>query len=390
MLPIYKPGKMIPKKGRGSILWDQQDKAYIDFTGGIAVNALGHCHPAILAAMKEQMEKLIHASNRFTNEPALYLAQKLCELTFAESVFFASSGAEANEAALKLARKYAFDNFSAEKNEIIAFDNAFHGRTLFTVSVGGKPKYWEGFAPLPTGISHLPFNDITALAQHISAKTCAVILEPVQGEGGVRHFSTDFIKQAKILCEQHKALLIFDEIQIGMGRTGHLFYHQKIDVRPDILTSAKALGSGFPMAAMLTTEKIAKHMSLGTHGSTYGGNPLGCAVALKTLELINDKKLLLQVEQKSQLIRNQLEKINQNNQYFSAIRAYGLLIGCVLQESLKKKIDSIINQCEQQGLLLITAGNNDVIRFAPALNIETREIDSGLSIFKQVLASINN
>ena len=390
MLPIYKPGKMIPKKGRGSILWDQQDKAYIDFTGGIAVNALGHCHPAILAAMKEQMEKLIHASNRFTNEPALYLAQKLCELTFAESVFFASSGAEANEAALKLARKYAFDNFSAEKNEIIAFDNAFHGRTLFTVSVGGKPKYWEGFAPLPTGISHLPFNDITALAQHISAKTCAVILEPVQGEGGVRHFSTDFIKQAKILCEQHKALLIFDEIQIGMGRTGHLFYHQKIDVRPDILTSAKALGSGFPMAAMLTTEKIAKHMSLGTHGSTYGGNPLGCAVALKTLELVNDKKLLLQVEQKSQLIRNQLEKINQNNQYFSAIRAYGLLIGCVLQESLKKKIDSIINQCEQQGLLLITAGNNDVIRFAPALNIEAREIDSGLSIFKQVLASINN
>ena len=390
MLPIYKPGKMIPKKGRGSILWDQQDKAYIDFTGGIAVNALGHCHPAILAAMKEQMEKLIHASNRFTNEPALYLAQKLCELTFAESVFFASSGAEANEAALKLARKYAFDNVSAEKNEIIAFDNAFHGRTLFTVSVGGKPKYWEGFAPLPTGISHLPFNDITALAQHISAKTCAVILEPVQGEGGVRHFSTDFIKQAKILCEQHKALLIFDEIQIGMGRTGHLFYHQKIDVRPDILTSAKALGSGFPMAAMLTTEKIAKHMSLGTHGSTYGGNPLGCAVALKTLELVNDKKLLLQVEQKSQLIRNQLEKINQNNQYFSAIRAYGLLIGCVLQESLKKKIDSIINQCEQQGLLLITAGNNDVIRFAPALNIEAREIDSGLSIFKQVLASINN
>ena len=389
MLPNYNPGKIIPKKGRGSIIWDQQGKAYIDFTGGIAVNALGHSHPAITSTLREQAEKLIHVSNRFTNEPALQLAQELCKLTFAERVFFANSGAEANEAALKLARKYAFEHFSHDKNEIIAFDNAFHGRTLFTVSTGGKPKYWEGFGPLPQGITHLPFNNIKALSKHISDKTCAVILEPVQGEGGVRHFSIDFIQQAKALCQQHNALLIFDEIQIGMGRGGHLFYYYKIGVTPDILTSAKALGSGFPVSAMLTKADIAKYLGAGTHGTTYGGNPLACAVALKTLTLINNKKLLIQVEQKSQLMVKELSKINLNKQYFSDIRAYGLLIGCELQSKLKNKIDTVVNRCEQQGLLIITAGNNDIIRFAPALNIEENEIYSGLTILKNVLRSIN-
>ena len=388
MLPNYNPGKMIPRRGRGSILWDQQGKAYIDFTGGIAVNALGHCHPSIVAAIRDQAEKLIHVSNRFTNEPALQLAEKLCDLTFAEKVFFGNSGADANEAALKIARKYAFETFGSEKNEIIAFDQAFHGRTLFTVSTGGKPEYWQGFGPLPPRITHLPFNCIDTLRQRISDQTCAVILEPVQGEGGVRHFDTEFIRQAKDLCQQHQALLIFDEIQIGMGRSGYLYYYQKIGITPDILTTAKALGSGFPISATLTTSNIARHMGPGTHGTTYGGNPLGCMVALKTLELIHDRKLLAQTEQKGQYIVKRLHTMNQTQQYFTAIRGYGLLIGCVLQNHLKPRMDTIMRRCEQDGLLIISAGRHDVIRFAPALNIEDSEIDSGLNIFAKVMASI--
>ncbi|KAA3633096.1 MAG: aminotransferase class III-fold pyridoxal phosphate-dependent enzyme, partial [Proteobacteria bacterium] len=250
MAPNYAPAKIIPVRGKGSRVWDQEGRCYVDFAGGIAVTALGHAHPDIVGTLKKQADSLWHLSNVFTNEPALELARKLCEATFAERVYFANSGGEANEAAFKLARRFAFDRFGAEKHEIISFDDSFHGRTLFTVSVGGQPKYTEGFGPLPGGITHLPLNDVEALRDAVSSKTCAVVVEPVQGEGGVRSCSDEFLRAARELCDANDSLLVFDEVQCGMGRTGSLYAYEQFGVTPDILTSAKALGCGFPVGAM--------------------------------------------------------------------------------------------------------------------------------------------
>ncbi len=254
-------------------------KSYIDFAGGIAVNALGHAHPAVKAALVEQAGKLWHLGNGYTNEPVLRLAKKLIDATFADKVFFCNSGAEANEAALKLARKHAHDQHGAGKDQIVAFNNAFHGRTLFTVSAGGQPKYSQDFAPLPGGITHTPYNDLAAAAELINDRTCAVIVEPIQGEGGVLPAEASFLQGLRELCDRHNALLIFDEVQTGVGRTGHLYAYMQYGVVPDVLTTAKALGGGFPIGAMLTTDALAKTLGVGTHGTTYGGNPLATAVA---------------------------------------------------------------------------------------------------------------
>ena len=246
---------------------------------------MGHCHPKLVATLKEQGEKLWHIANVMTNEPALRLAKKLIDATFADKVYFANSGGEANEAAFKLARRYAVDNFGEQKNEIIAFEQAFHGRTLFTVSVGGQPKYSAGFGPALKGITHLPFNDIAALEAAVSAKTCAIVMEPLQGEGGIINGDPAFIKRARELCDEHNALLVLDEVQTGAGRLGTLYAYQQTDIMPDILTTAKGLGNGFPVAAMLTTTKVAKSLAIGTHGSTYGGNPLACSIAEAVIDL---------------------------------------------------------------------------------------------------------
>jgi len=279
MVPNYAPSVVIPVKGAGSRVWDQNGREYIDFAGGIAVSALGHTHPRLVSILKEQAEKLWHVSNVMTNEPALRLASLLTERTFAERVFFANSGAEANEAAFKLVRKYAHDHYGEDKNEILSFYSSFHGRTLFTVSVGGQAKYTEGFEPVPGGITHANYNDLASVEAVISDKTCAVVIEPVQGEGGVMPADPEFLKGLRALCDKHNALLVFDEIQTGVGRSGELYAYMKYGVMPDILTTAKSLGGGFPVAAMLTTESIAQSFCIGTHGSTYGGNPLACAVA---------------------------------------------------------------------------------------------------------------
>ncbi|MGD8709829.1 MAG: acetylornithine/succinyldiaminopimelate transaminase, partial [Ectothiorhodospiraceae bacterium] len=279
LVPTYNPPEIIPERGEGSRVWDQQGREYVDLAGGIAVTCLGHAHPRLVAALEEQGRKLWHLSNVLTNEPALRLARRLCELTFAERVFFANSGAEANEAALKLARRYAHDRHGPEKHEIIAFNQAFHGRTLFTVSVGGQAKYREGFGPLPQGIRHVPFNDLDAVEEAISDRTCAVIMEPIQGEGGIVPAEAEFARGVRALCDRHNALLIYDEVQTGVGRTGDLYAYMGLGVTPDILSTAKALGGGFPIGAMLTREDIAATFQPGTHGTTYGGNPLACAVA---------------------------------------------------------------------------------------------------------------
>jgi len=288
MVPNYGPSKIIPVKGEGSKVWDSEGNEYLDMAGGIAVNGLGHCHPELVAVLKSQGETLWHLSNVWTNFPALELASQLTELTFAEKVFFANSGGEANEAAFKLARKYAQDNYGPEKNEIISFINGFHGRTLFTVSVGGQEKYTKGFEPLPQGITHLPYNDLDTLAEAISDKTCAVVMEPIAAEGGIINATEEFARGVRELCDEHNALLVYDEVQTGVGRTGDLYAYMGLGVIPDILSSAKSLGGGFPIGAMLTTTDIAKSMGIGTHGSTYGGNPLACAVAGKVIGIINE------------------------------------------------------------------------------------------------------
>src|SRR5690606_20723970 len=270
MVPNYAPAAFIPVRGQGSRVWDQAGRELIDFAGGIAVNVLGHAHPALVGALTEQANKLWHVSNVFTNEPALRLAHKLVDATFAERAFFCNSGAEANEAAFKLARRVAHDRFGPEKYEIVSALNSFHGRTLFTVTVGGQPKYSDGFGPKIEGIKHVPYNDLEALKAVVSDKTCAVVLEPIQGESGVLPADQAYLEGARKLCDEHGALLIFDEVQTGMGRTGELFAYMHYGVTPDILTNAKSLGGGFPIGLMLTTDKVAKHFSVGTHGTTFG------------------------------------------------------------------------------------------------------------------------
>ncbi|MCG9728619.1 aspartate aminotransferase family protein [Shewanella sp. Isolate13] len=387
MVPNYAPSAVIPVRGEGSRVWDQEGKEYIDFAGGIAVNCLGHCHPALVSALKTQGEKLWHLSNVMTNEPALELATKLVEATFADRVYFANSGAEANEAALKLVRRYAMDKFGAEKDQIIAFDKAFHGRTFFTVSVGGQAAYSDGFGPKPQSITHVPFNDIAALEAVISDKTCAIMMEPLQGEGGIIDADPEFLKAVRALCDKHNALLVFDEVQTGVGRLGELYAYMRGDVVPDVLTTAKALGGGFPIAAMLTTKEIADHLKIGTHGSTYGGNPLACAVGNAVLDVVNTPEVLNGVKQREQLLREGLTKINNKYDVFTEIRGQGLLIGAVMNEKYQGRAKEFLVAGINEGVMSLVAGAN-VVRFTPSLVIPEADIAEGLARFERAVAKV--
>lgn len=387
MVPNYAPAAFVPVRGLGSRVWDQSGRELIDFAGGIAVNVLGHCHPALVAALTEQANTLWHISNVFTNEPTLRLGKKLVEATFAERVFFCNSGAEANEAAFKLARRVAHDRFGPEKHEIIAATNSFHGRTLFTVSVGGQPKYSDGFGPKIQGITHVPYNDLEALKAAISDKTCAVVLEPVQGEGGVLPADKAYLQGARELCNAHNALLVFDEVQSGMGRTGELFAYMNYGVVPDILSSAKSLGGGFPIAAMLTTTELAKHFSPGTHGTTYGGNPLACAVGEAVLDIVNTRQTLDGVKAKSEQFKTRLLALGKQYGLFEQVRGMGLLLGCVLNEAWMGKAKQVLDAATAEGLMILQAGP-DVVRFAPSLVVEEADIDEGLARFERALSKL--
>lgn len=389
MVPNYNPATVIPVKGLGTRLWDQAGTEYIDFAGGIAVNVLGHCHPALVNTLKQQGETLWHLSNVLTNEPALRLAKKLVDATFADKVFFANSGAEANEAALKLARRYALEKFDEHKNQIIAFNQGFHGRTFFTVTVGGQTSYSDGFGPKPGNIEHTDYNDLAALEALMSDSTCAVMMEPLQGEGGVVSSSLEFAKGVRALCDKYNALLIFDEVQTGVGRTGDLYAYMGLDVIPDILTSAKALGGGFPIGAMLTTSDIAQHFKVGTHGSTYGGNPLACAVAETVLDIVNNQDVLDGVKHKEQRYRQGLEAINQKYACFTEIRGKGLLLGAALNEQYKGRARDFLEAAADEHLMCLVAGA-DVIRFAPSLIISDEEIQQGLVRFERAVAKVVN
>ncbi|HBR4735150.1 TPA: aspartate aminotransferase family protein [Klebsiella pneumoniae] len=389
ILPIYAPAEFIPVKGKGSRVWDQQGKEYIDFAGGIAVTALGHCHPALVAALHQQGETLWHTSNVFTNEPALRLGRKLVEATFAERVVFMNSGTEANETAFKLARHYAVTRHSPYKTKIIAFHNAFHGRSLFTVSVGGQPKYSDGFGPKPADIVHVPFNDLQAVKAVMDDHTCAVVVEPIQGEGGVTAATPAFLQGLRELCDQHQALLVFDEVQCGMGRTGSLFAYMHYGVTPDILTSAKALGGGFPVSAMLTTHEIASAFHAGSHGSTYGGNPLACAVANAAFDLINTPAVLDGVSAKRELFVKHLQRLDAEFDLFSDIRGMGLLIGAELKPKHKGRARDFLYAAADAGVMVLNAGP-DVMRFVPSLIIDEQDIAEGMARFAQAVAKVIN
>jgi succinylornithine aminotransferase len=377
MVPCYAPAQFIPVRGAGSRVWDQQGRMYIDFASGVAVTSLGHCHPAIVKVLTEQAHTLWHVSNWMTNEPALRLAAKLIDATFAERVFLCNSGAEANEAALKLARRYAHDHYGPEKFRVISTLNAFHGRTLFTVSAGGQAKYSSGFGPPPTGFTHIRYNDVSGLeaafAEEGGDDVCAVILEPMQGEGGMIPGTPEFLSAARRLCDEHDAVLVFDEIQSGMGRTGALFSYMQ-----------KGVVGGFPIAAMLTTTELASAFSVGVHGSTFGGNPLACAVAGAVLDLINTVEVLDGVKARHALFMEGLRTINARREVFSDIRGEGVWLGCELAEAWRGKAMDVMRAAGDAGLMVLVAGP-DVVRIAPSLVISLDEILEGLARLETAL-----
>jgi len=382
LVPTYAPAAMVPVRAAGLDVWDQEGKHYLDFTSGIAVSSLGHCNPVVVEALTRQANTLWHVGNGYTNEPVLRLASALIEATFAERAFFANSGAEANEAALKLARKYAHGKFGAHKSRIVSCYSSFHGRTLFTVSVGGQSKYTEGFEPLPPSINHINYNDIDSARAAITDDVAAVIVEPIQGEGGVIPGDPAFLKALRELCDQTGALLIFDEVQSGVGRTGTFYDYMNTGVTPDVLTTAKALGNGYPIGAMLTTNEIAQHFVVGSHGTTYGGNPLATTVALAVVEQINQPAFLERVRAASAKVFANLDKLAADYpQLFAKARGKGLLIGLPMADAYKGRSKDYTKVAEKLGLMLLIAGP-DVVRLAPALIVSDAQIEEADRIMR--------
>ena len=379
MLPNYSPANFIPKEARGSRIWDQDNKEYIDFGGGIAVNSLGHSHPDLIKALSEQSKKFWHLSNYLSNEPAINLAKKLTDLTFAENVFLSNSGTEANEAAIKIARKF-HSSKNNQRNEIVSFQNSFHGRSLLNISLGSSEMHRSGFEPLMPGIKHGEFNNVSNLGSLITKKTAAVIVEPVQGEAGVYTASKEFLNELREECTKQGALLIIDEVQSGIGRMGSLYGYMQYDIKPDIVTSAKGLGGGIPIGATLTTKVIGECMQPGTHGSTFGGNPMSCAVANEVVSIVSEKDFLNDVLEKEQLFLDLLSEFKTKG-IFSEVRSAGLWIGCDL---IDKNANEVLDQAYDAGLIMVSAGSS-CLRLAPALNITNEEIEQGINLLKEVL-----
>ena len=389
-LPNYAPIGMVLDHGKGARVFDKDGNEYIDFGAGISVSSLGHQEPDLVAAAQEQIGKLWHMSNLYWTEPPVRLCEELAASCFAEKVFLCNSGAEANEAAIKLARKWASATCDAEHREIITFYGGFHGRTLATVTATAQPKYHEGFEPLPGGFSYCEFNNFDAIAEMMSAKTCAVMVEPVQGEGGIFPAAPGFLAHLRKLCDQHNALLLVDEVQCGMGRTGKLFAHEWSEIEPDIMTLAKALGGGLPIGAMLAGPKVAQVMQPGSHGSTFGGNPVACAVARVVLKKMSDPALMSRVQQVSERVVARLKQIGEARQLFSEVRAAGLMIGAQLREPFASKGGAIMAAGIDHGVLLLTAGA-DVVRLLPPLNVSDEELEVGLQRLEAaVMAGIDS
>jgi acetylornithine/N-succinyldiaminopimelate aminotransferase len=380
-LPVYKPRQLILDHGKGSRVWDIDGREYIDLAGGIAVCGLGHADPELVAALTGQAGRLWHTSNVFYSEPPVRLAEELVAASrFAERVFLCNSGAEANEAAIKLARKWASAQGRApDRRTIVTCRGSFHGRTLAAVTATAQPKYQEGYEPLPGGFRHVDFNDLDQLdAAMASGDVCAVMLEPVQGEGGVMPARDGYLAGVRALCDRHDALLILDEIQCGMGRTGPLFAHWGDGVTPDIVTLAKALGGGMPIGAMLAGPKVAEAMQFGAHGTTFGGNPLAAAVARVVLRRLQSPEIVANVEKQSRALRDGLDALNREVDLFAEIRGRGLMLGAVLAPAYAGRAGEILDRAAAEGLLMLQAGP-DVLRFVPALNLADDELAEGLA-----------
>jgi acetylornithine/N-succinyldiaminopimelate aminotransferase len=386
-LPIYRPRQLVLERGQGAKVWDSEGRDYIDLSAGIAVCGLGHNDPDLSAALLEQAGKLWHTSNVFYSEPPLRLAEELVTASrFARKVFLCNSGSEANEAAIKLVRKWAASQGRApDRRVIVTFRGSFHGRTLAAVTATAQPKYQEGYEPLPGGFRYVDFNDIVQLETAMAAgDVAAVMLEPVQGEGGVMPAASGFLAQVRALCDHHGALLVLDEIQCGMGRTGTLFAHWQDEVTPDIVTLAKALGGGFPIGALLAGPKAAETMQFGAHGSTFGGNPLAAAVARVALRKLASAPIAANVSRQAAALRQGLAALNEEFALFAQVRGRGLMLGAVLNQAHAGQAGAILDHAAAHGVLTLQAGP-DVLRFVPSLNITDLEVAEGLKRLRAAL-----
>ena len=383
LMPTYSRFPIVLRKGRGVKVWDTTGKEYLDFVGGIAVNILGHCHPKVVIAIQKQAQRLIHVSNLYHIEPQVKLAKLLVTHSFADKVFFCNSGAEANEAAIKIARKYSREHFGAERYEIIATFNSFHGRTLATLTATGQTKFQKGFEPLMPGFKHVPFNDIDALKVAVSNKTCAVMLEPIQAEGGVHLPSEDYLQKVRELCIDKKLLLMFDEVQTGMGRTGKLFAYEHYGMSPDIMSLAKGLGGGVPIGAMLATDKVAAAFQPKTHASTFGGNPLVCAAAIASIEAILEDGFIL--DQCNRMSKYLIDRLNDLKDDYEGkiidVRGMGLLVAMELMRDALPYVTA----CMERGVLVGLAGAGNILRFTPPLVVEEKDIDHAVDVLEEVL-----
>jgi predicted acetylornithine/succinylornithine family transaminase len=380
IMNTYKRFPIVLVKGSGVKVWDVNGKEYLDFVAGIAVCNLGHSHPQVIATVKEQLENLTHVSNLYYTEPQAQLAKLLVDNSFADKVFFCNSGAEANEAAIKLARKYAHENMGPDKFELITMKDSFHGRTMATITATGQEKFQFGFTPLLEGFTYVPFNDLQALEARISNKTCGIMVEPIQGEGGVNIPDTQYLARMREICDRHGILLIVDEVQTGMGRTGELFAYEHSGIKPDIMTLAKALGNGFPIGAMLATNKIAKAFIPGNHASTFGGSPLAMAAANATVKTMLQEGILEHCRKMGDYFLLQLKKLQQKHKIIKEVRGMGLMLAA----QLNIESGDIVNECLQKGLLINSAGSK-TLRFVPPLIITTQDVDQAIKVLDEVM-----
>lgn len=384
ILPTYARADVAFERGEGAVLWTSDNRRYLDFSGGVAVNVLGHAHPYLVKVLTEQAQKLWHTSNLYKTAQGERLAARLCAISFADLVFFGNSGAEANECALKMARKYHYTHGNPQKFQIITFEGAFHGRTTATVAATGNKKYYEGFHAHEEDYPHVPFGDFDALHAAIGENTAAIMIEPVQGEGGLRPVPPEMLQKLRAIADKNGLLLIFDEVQCGIGRTGKFFAHEWAGVTPDIATIAKSIGGGFPIGACLATNEAAVGMVAGTHGSTFGGNPLACAVANGVLDIVLGEGFMGEVSRKAGYLSQRLgELVASHPEIIEGVRGMGLMVG------LKCKIlnSDLAVACRAQGLLLVPAGDN-VLRMLPPLNISEENIHEAVSLIDKACVSL--
>lgn len=382
LMNTYARQPLLIHKGRGTRVYDTHGKEYLDFVSGIAVNNLGHCHPLVTEAFQRQSQRLIHVSNLYYTEPQVRLARLLVENSFADKVFFCNSGTEAIEAAIKLARKFSHDKHGPDRHEIIAMEQSFHGRTMGSVSAGGQPKYHKGFEPMLPGFRHVPYNDLGAVSKAISDRTAAVLVEPIQGEAGIRIPDEDYLPGLRKLCDERGPLLILDEVQTGIGRTGKMFCYEHDGIEPDIMTLAKGMGNGLPIGALLAREEVAQSFSPGTHAATFGGNPLVCSAAITTLEVILKEGFVLEnCRRMGDYLLQRLNELKQRHSCIASVRGKGLMVGMELTMEVKP----IVQDCLEQGIL-INSPVEGVLRFVPALIIVKDEIDQLIERLDAILS----